>query len=104
MLLTFHGSFVIPVLHRATIRCGFLLGASREDTRESGEEIEVQACLYIWGSRIRILPHSMATKSGKHTLALAFVVSSRLSTMPERVGAASWPAFFETVEDDMIVR
>jgi hypothetical protein len=50
------------------------------------------------------MPYSMATKSGKRTLALALVVSSRLSTMPERVGAASWADFFETVEDDMIVR
>jgi len=37
-----------------------------------------------------------------HTLALALVVSSRLSTVPERVGAASCVGFFETVEDDMI--
>jgi hypothetical protein len=41
-----------------------------------------------------------------HTLALAFVLCSRLSTAPECDpfdGAAAWLGFFETVEEDMIV-
>jgi hypothetical protein len=37
------------------------------------------------------------------TLALAFVLCSRLSTIPDRDdGAASWEDFLETVEEDMI--
>ena len=43
---------------------------------------------------------SEGNNNGSHTLALALVVSSLLSTIPERAGAAS--CFFETVEDDMI--
>jgi hypothetical protein len=45
--LTLHRSLVVPVLHRTAVRCGLFLGASGKDTRESGEEVEVQACLYI---------------------------------------------------------
>jgi hypothetical protein len=47
---------------------------------------------------------------GKHTLALAFVLCSRLSTIPEldelecgAGAAASWLGFLETVEEDMMV-
>jgi hypothetical protein len=47
---------------------------------------------------------------GKHTLALAFVLCSRLSTVPlldepacGAGAAASWEGFLETVEEDMMV-
>lgn len=38
-----------------------------------------------------------------HTLALALVLCSRLSTMPDEDGATSWAGFLETVDEDMIV-
>jgi hypothetical protein len=45
--LTLHRGLVVPVLHRTAVCRGLLLGASGEDTRESGEEVEIQARLYI---------------------------------------------------------
>jgi hypothetical protein len=48
--------------------------------------------------------------TAKRTLALAFVLCSRLSTMPELEepecgagAAASWVGFLETVDEDMMV-
>jgi hypothetical protein len=49
--LTLHRGLVVPVLNRTAICCGLLLGAPGEDTRESGEEVEVQARLYIRNGR-----------------------------------------------------
>jgi hypothetical protein len=108
---TVHSSLIIPVLHRTAVGSDFFLGFPGENARDCAEDVEVQAGLWEGTCLCQRLSWVFyESVGGKHTLALAFVLCSRLSTMPEldepacgAGAAASWLGFLETVEEDMMV-
>jgi hypothetical protein len=99
------------VLHRTAVRCGFFLGFPRENAGDGAQDVQVQAGLWKFTCHVSDVQFSLgAVLAEKHTLALALVLCSRLSTIPEldelecgTGAAASWVGFLETVEEDMVM-
>ena len=100
---TFHRRFVVPVLHRAAICRGLLLGATREDSGQGAEDVEIETGLCD-ARKVSHGESSVKMCKPIRTLALALVLCSRLSTIPDREdGATSSEDFLETAEEDMAV-